>query len=148
MSSPAYALPLRIERRPSRILAWAVVAVHASAVAVLVPLDLPGWLKLLVTVAVMFQAVITWRRHVSVSAAGAVREILWKADSEWELSYVDGSVRTARLRRAGYVKPALVVLRFIGGDGRRCAVLLPADGVDAEPLRRLRVGLRLHAEMV
>ena len=146
MSSPAYALPLRIERRASRGLAWAVGAVHGLALAVLPPLDLPWWLKLIVAAAVLSQAVLTWRRHVAPRAPGAIRGLLWRADGQWELMRVDGRAFTARLRRASYLHPHLVILRFIAEDGARHALLLPADAVDAQLHRRLRVGLRLQAE--
>jgi len=147
MSSAAYALPLRLERRYSRALARTVIIVHASALAVLAILDLPWWLKSTLAVAVLIQAVITWRRHVNVTAPGAIRAIVWRADGQWELSDADGKTHAAQLRRASYVQPALVVLRFKLGKYRRRAVLLPVDGVDADLHRRLRVGLRLHAEL-
>lgn len=148
MSSPAYALPLRLERRPSRGLAWGVTVVHVLAMVVILPLALPWWVKLVVSLAVIAQGILIWRNHVSPIAAGAIREIVWKADGEWELVRVDGGATPTRLRRASYVQPALVVLRFIEAGGRRRSVLLPADGVDAELHRRLRVALRLHAETV
>lgn len=148
MSSAAYALPLRLERRYSRALARTVIIVHALALAVLGVLDLPWWLKLTLAMAVLIQAVITWRRHVNLTASGAIRAIVWTADGQWELSDADGKTHAAQLRRASYVQPALVVLRFKLGKYRRRAVLLPADGVDADLHRRLRVGLRLHAELV
>ena len=148
MSSPAYALPLRIERRFSRGLAIAVVLVHTLAIAVVLPLDVAWWWKCLIAIAVGTQAVFSWRLHVSLTAARAVHAVLWKSEGEWQLTRADGTAQNARLRRASYVQPALVVLRFRIEGGGRCAVLLPADGVEAESHRRLRVGLRLQAEMV
>lgn len=148
MSSPAYALPLRLERHFSPALAWTVGGVHLLALAVLPPLAWPWWVKLALAVAVLVQGVLIWRRHVVPSAPNAIRGLLWKADGEWELTRVDGQAFTAGLRRASYVHPALVILRFAADGGGRHAVLLPADGVDAELHRRLRVGLRLHAELV
>lgn len=148
MSSPAYALPLRIERRFSRSLATAVLVVHVLAVVVVLPLDMAWWWKCLIAVAVIVQGVSTWRRHVSLAARGAVRAVLWKSEGEWQLMRVDGVTQIAQLRRASYVQPALVVLRFKIEGARRCAVLLPSDGVEPEAHRRLRVGLRLQAEVV
>lgn len=148
MSSSVYALPLRIERRYSRGLAVAVAVVHALAITVLLPLDMAGWWKCLIAVAVIAQGVFTWRRHVSLAAAGAVRTLVWKSEGEWELTRVDGATHSARLRRASYVQPALAVLRFKLEGGGFCAVLLPSDGVEPETHRRLRVGLRLQAEVV
>lgn len=148
MSSSVYALPLRIERLYSRGLAVAVVVVHGLAITVLLPLDMAWWWKCLIAVAVIVQGVFTWRRHVSLAAAGAVRTLVWKSEGEWELTRVDGATHSARLRRASYVQPALAVLRFKLEGGGLCAVLLPSDGVEPETHRRLRVGLRLQAEVV
>lgn len=148
MSSAAYALPLRLERQRSRGLAWTLLAVHGLAVAVLPTLAWPWWLKSLLAVAVVAQGIVSWRRHVQPRAPTAIRTVLWKSAEEWELTQVDGRRVGARLRRASYVQSALVILRFKTEDGRRVAVLLPADGVDRELHRRLRVGLRLQAEVV
>ncbi len=148
MSSSVYALPLRLERRFSPTLAWTVGGVHLLAVAVLPPLAWPWWAKLILAIAVLMQGLFIWRRHVTPSAPDAIQGLLWKSDGDWELSYVNGKVCTARLRRASYVHPALVILRFVADAGGRYAVLLPADGVDAELHRRLRVALRLQAEVV
>src|SRR3569832_2826007 len=138
MSSPVFALPLRIARRISRGLALPVV----------LPLDVAWWWKCLIAIAVGTQAVFSWRLHVSLTAARAVHAVLWKSEGDWQLTRSDGTAQNARLRRASYVQPALVVLRFRSEGGGRCAVLLPADGVEAESHRRLRVGLRVQAEMV
>src|SRR3569833_3466035 len=73
MSSPAYALPLRIERRFSRGLAIAVVLVHTLAIAVVLPLDVAWWWKCLIAIAVGTQVVFSWRLHVSLTAARAGR---------------------------------------------------------------------------
>src|SRR3569832_93968 len=138
MSSPVFALPLRIARRISRGL----------AIAVVLPLDVAWWWKCLIASAVGTQAVFSWRLHVSLTAARAVHAVLWISEGEWQLTRADGTVQEARLRRASYVQPALVVLRFRIDGGGRCAVLSPADVVEAEAHRRLLVGLRLQAEMV
>src|SRR3569623_880300 len=86
MSSAAYALPLRLERRYSRALARTVIVVHALALVELGVLDLPWWLKLTLAMAVLIQAVITWRHHENLAAPGAIRAIVWTADGRWELS--------------------------------------------------------------
>ncbi len=148
MSSPAYALPLRIERRFSRVLACALLLICGISLAVLPLLDVPWWSKLLAAAAVSLQAVLTWRGQVLPRAPGAIHALSWQADGQWELTRRDGRAFTARLRRASFVHPALVILRFVADDGARHAVLLPADAMDAELHRRLRVGLRLQAELV
>lgn len=103
-------------------MAWTVGGVHLLALAVLPPLAWPWWVKLGLAVAVLVQGVLIWRRHVMPSTSNAIRGLLWKADGEWELTRVDGQAFTARLRRASYVHPALVILRFAadGGGVTRC----------------------------
>ena len=144
MSSPACALPLRLDYRPSRYLMLAVAGVHAAALLVLLPLPLAGWIKWLVAAAVVVQGAVIWRRHVSLSAPAAVKRLIWAGDNRWELFSADGGSREARLLPAAYIHPWLVILRFITEDKRRCAVILPPDSLDPDSHRRLRVQLRLH----
>src|SRR3569833_415944 len=100
MSSPAYALPLRIDRRFSRGLAIAVVLVHTLAIAVVLPLDVAWWWKCLIAIAVGTQAVFSWRLHVCLTAARAVHAVLWKCVGDWLLTRTVGTALNARLRRA------------------------------------------------
>lgn len=121
----------------------ALICVNGAALAVLFPLALAWWIKLPAVLAVIAQGAITWRRHVSFASPRAVRRLVWVAENRWELSSSDGADRKARLLPAAYIHPFLVVLRFMTEDMRRCAVILPADGLDADCHRRLRVLLRL-----
>lgn len=94
--------------------------------------------------AIVIQWVVVWRRHLALSSPEAVKSLQWSADGRWELFGTDGAKRSARLLPAAYVHPWLVVLKFITEDKRRCAVVLPADGLSADEHRRLRVRLGLN----
>lgn len=144
MSSAAYALPLRLERRPSRYLMYAVIGAHSVALMVLLPLPLAWWIKLALMGGIVAQWVVTWRRQVMLTAPQAVKQLIWSSENSWELHSADGASREARLLPSAYIHPFLVILRFMTEDKRRCAVILPPDSVDADTHRRLRVQLRLQ----
>lgn len=121
-----------------------MAAVHLLALLVLVPLPILWWCKLPLMALIAVQWVAVWRHHLALTAPGAVRRVIWRADGHWELIRVDGTLAEARLLPAAYVHPWLVVLRFASEDKRRCAVVLPADGLPKDEHRRLRVRLGLN----
>ena len=144
MSSPAFALPLRLECRSSRLLKCAVSIVHALALLILLPLTLVWWIKLPALGLVLAQWVTTWRRFITFTAPLAVGRLVWTAEDRWELYHNDGVTREARLLPSTYIHPWLVILRFVTDDKRRCAVILPHDSLSDGDHRRLRVQLRLQ----
>ena len=144
MSSPAFALPLRLECRTSRLLKYTVSIVHAVALLILLPLTLVWWIKLPALGLVLVQWAMTWRRFITFTAPLAVRRLVWTAEDRWELYHNDGVTRGAKLLPSTYIHPWLVILRFVTDDERRYAVILPLDSIDPDSHRRLRVQLRLQ----
>jgi hypothetical protein len=143
MSSSSYAAPLRLERRPSRYLLSAFLAVHGMALLVLMPLPVVWWIKAPLALAVLAQGIVCWRRQLVCASAAAVRQLVWTGGGSWELFKGDGVGRRARLLPGSYIHPWLVVLRFLMEDRHGCAVVLPCDSLDPDSHRRLRVQLGL-----
>ena len=143
MSSLSYAAPFRLERRHSRYLLSALLAVHGIALLVLMPLPLVWWIKVPIGLAVMAQGIVSWRRQLAFSSVSAAQGLVWTGGSSWELFNRDGARRPARLLPGTYVHPWLVILRFMTEDGQRSAVVLPCDSLDPDSHRRLRVQLTL-----
>ena len=143
MSLDAYVPPLRLDRRPSRILFIALTAVHGIALLVLPPLVMAWWVKLPLAMLIMMHWVVSYRHHIAFSAPRAVKHFIWLGDNRWELFGIDGSAIKARLLPTAYVHPLLVVMRFLTEDNHKRAVVLPYDGLDTDGHRQLRVQLRL-----
>jgi len=143
MSSPSYAAPLRLERRPSRYLLSALLTVHGMALLVLMPLPVVWWIKALLALAVLAQGIVSWRRQLAFGPAAAVQRLVWSGGSRWELFNRDGAGRRARLLPGSYIHPRLVILRFLTEDRHKCSVVLPCDSLDPDSHRRLRVQLGL-----
>jgi toxin CptA len=72
-----------------------------------------------------------------------VREAVWRPDGTWTLTLASGRELEARLLTSTFVSPALVLLSFRCHRARRCSLVLFADALESELLRRLRVRLRL-----
>ena len=141
MSSTSYAAPLRLERRSSRYLLSALLAVHGMALLVLMPLPVIWWIKVPVVLAVLAQGIVSWRRQLAFAPATAVQHLVWTGGSSWELFNRDGTGRRARLLPGSYIHPRLVILRFLTEDRQKCTVVLPCDSLDPDCHRRLRVQL-------
>lgn len=146
MSSHVYAHPLRFERHTSSSLLTALMVVHGLALSVTPLLPVAWWLKVPLALAIALQWRVGWRRQVSLTSPSAVTGMVWTGGDNWELSGGDGAIRQARLLPGCYVHPRLVVLRFAAEDGHARAAVLPADGLDPDSHRRLRVQLQLLQE--
>ena len=141
--SSKYAAPLRLELGPSRTLAAWLVVVHASPLFVLPLLQLPHWLKLLISVAVLYSLFDAWRRQVQRAHPDAVRTVHWKHPGNCELTLNSGQQLAVSLSTQAFILPWMVVLHFRTPQRRFRYLLVVSDMLDEEVFRRLRVRLRI-----
>lgn len=144
MSYAGYATPLRIEPRPSRWLAAAILFVYGGAVLMTLLVPLSRWLAVPTAVAIAGAGWRTFVDRVLMSRAQAIIAVVWRDDGRWELQTRDGRRLPVALLPDSYVHPWLTVLNFRGAARRRSVVLLP-DSLDSQCYRRLRVRLGIDA---
>ncbi len=107
--------------------------------------DLTAPVQAVVALAVALSGLRCFARHVSRRAAHGIVLLVWDESGRWRLLQRDGRIHDARLEHGAYSHPGLVVLPFRTRSGRRLAVLIVADSVDAEDFRRLRARLRCES---
>ncbi len=136
-------LPHRLVLQSSFLLAVALALLHLAALASLVPLLLPSWLKLAITATVALSGFFAIRRHALLLAAPSVRELTLKADGAVEGMRYDGGRIEARVSTQTTVLPWLIVMLLELPDSRLLhpLVILP-DSLPAEEGRVLRAWLR------
>ena len=143
MSSVRYAPPLVLERRPSRRLAALLLAIHgAGLLALVLPMDVPVWGRLVLGGAILLSGREALRREAWLTSSGALVRLGWSQSEHWWLETRDGVRLPARLREDSLVLPSLLILRFDLGRHRVRSAVVPSDGAEADALRRLRVRLR------
>lgn len=142
MSSPGYAAPLRLDLRPSPVLAAALISSHGGALALLATVPLPGWAAAALAVLVAASLLRALARHALLWGREAVTGLVWEGDGAWTLVTRAGSQSPCHLSADSYVGPRLTVLNFTGP--RRRSVLVLPDRVAQEGFRRLRVRLMLE----
>jgi hypothetical protein len=135
--------PLRIVPAPSRRLAAFVVLVHAAAVGVLVPLPAPDiWLRAVLGALILLSfGYVIWAQ-VLRRAPWSVVAVDWN-ERGWQATFADGSTRPVRLLPSTFVGVGLVILHLRASWLWRPTLLLSADAVPEDHLRRLRMLLRL-----
>ena len=126
----------------SRRLTVVLGAVYVGAVVCGFAIDLPVAIRGIIAVCVLFAGVRCDALHGSRRSARAIVLLVWDRHGRWRLLQRDGRVLDVRLEPGGYTHPKLVALTFRTPPGRRLRVLMVADMVDADQLRRLRVRLR------
>jgi hypothetical protein len=135
--------PLRISPRSSRRLLAFVALTHAAGLAVLVPLPAPApWLRLLLGGLILLSlAYVIWAQ-VLRRAPWSIVAVDWN-ERGWQATFADGRIREVRLAPSTFVGVGLVILHLRVRWFWQPSLLLSADAVPADDLRRLRVLLRL-----
>ncbi|MFN7086842.1 MAG: protein YgfX [Burkholderiales bacterium] len=134
---------LKLSIRRSRSLAWLLLAAHVAALALLWPLAVPPWLKVLAALALVASLLFFLARVAWLGTPQAVTAIEIGDDDAIAVRTRDGAWHSCRLARDSFVSAQLtiVVLRQENRRGAKHIVLVP-DNVDAGDFRRLRVWLR------
>jgi toxin CptA len=132
-SAPAIAF----EYRPSRLLRRALIGVATLAVASLLLGAWPWWCKLPAAAGVVLSLCIALRRwaRTPVAAVG------WSGEGGWRVLSAAGEDMPAELLSCRVIGGA-AVLR-LAWTGRRVALILLPDNLDADMRRRLRMRLSL-----
>lgn len=138
MSSTSGPARLRIEPRPSTLLAATLAVLHGAVGVVVLSLPLAWDLQLLVSALILLGLLDALRTHLLHRGRAAVRSAQWRGGGEWWLRNGDGEAETGRLDPSTLVLPRLVVLRLRSGSVRRRTLILPADALDPDTHRRLR----------
>ncbi len=114
---------------------------YGGAMMVILPLDLPGWIKFLLEIIVSADWVRAFRWHVQ-HQGDAITGFILQPEGEWIVTTAKRGDSRGRLAQDSVVLSWLTVLVFRLEDGRRCAAVVLPDNVDREGFRRLRVRLR------
>ena len=140
MSSNRYATALRINLGFSRWLALLVVCSHGVALALIMLLPVPWWLRLGLVILVIISCRRQCRRHVLRCDPRTITALEWRADDSWWLTAHNGVVVNPSLEADSYIHPLLVILNFSCAGGSLSVVLF-RDSIDHEHFRRLRLRL-------
>ena len=115
---------------------------HAGALALLVPIDAPLWLRAVLALLLLASLYQTVTRHALRSADSAITALRWR----------DGEGISLRRGREATLRPAKIRSRFVhrslvllwvqlDGSRRATALAIAADALDGEAFRRLRAAL-------
>ena len=138
---------LRIDLRPSRILAAILVIAHGAAIAAVALAGMPPWLQLIAIAALAANLMFEIRQTVLLRAPDAVVAIEIASDDALSIQTRRGDWIECEVLGSTYVIYFLAIVNLKEqGSGRvKRAVILP-DSIDAEDFRKLRVWLRWKAE--
>lgn len=137
------AKPVHLELRPSAMLARAILLSVLVSLFVLLFLPLPVSLRLLTAVLVLLAARRAYRRHAVPALPDAIVRLSLTPESGLQAMLQDGRTMQVTVCDDSLVTATVTVLNLRSvEDGRRYALLLLRDNVDADAFRRLRVWLK------
>lgn len=128
--------------RPSRCLASLLAIAHIIALAALVPLDAPAWLRLTLGLAILYSMLHCLLRDAWIFDSPSSTVLI--LENEGTVRFVrNGKTLEGRVLPDSVVLPYLAVLNIAPKDGylTQSVIVLP-DSLDAESFRQLRVQLK------
>jgi len=131
---------LRIDIRPSRLLAGALVLVHVVALCA-IWISVGGWLRY-AGAAAIFASLASTLAAALQRAGRSVVSLEMQKDGRASWRERGGKADEGTLGRSHFVSPFLVVLELKSADGRVRRVIFLADSAAPEDFRRLKVWLR------
>lgn len=134
---------LRVILKRSRKLVAVLTAAHAAAAMNLVPLDVPIWAKLALTLLIAASLGYTVRRYALLRSSAALTALELRENDSSAIRTGGENWQEARILGTTYVSPSLTVVNVrVPGGWRARHIVIVSDNVDAESFRRLRVQLR------
>jgi hypothetical protein len=109
-------------------------------------LQLPHWLKLAISFAVLYSLFDAWRRLARRAHPDAVHTVQWKEAGHCHLTLNSGQQLSVSLASQAFILPWMVVLHFRTPQRRLRYLLVLPDMLDEEAFRRLRVRLRIATD--
>ena len=138
MSLPPFEEPLTLKLGPPGYTTLALALLHLLALVAALLGQVPEpWapaLVLLLLVEARWSLQRVWRQP---------RRLVRRAAGDWLIETPGGKCQPARLERGLVCLPGLISLSFQTGSGG-CTVLISADQLDSEALRKLRLVLLSH----
>jgi toxin CptA len=143
--SQKFANTLFCPLKPSRFLSAALTGVHLGAAVLVALLNVDFAPKVLWWLILMASLIHSVGTHGLRRLPGAIRNLTAESDGTWTLETRDGTTASGCALRSRFVHPWLVLLT-VQPLGQRLtrAVCVPADSLDPETFRQLRVRLLLQ----
>jgi hypothetical protein len=136
-------LPHRLEIRSSHYLALVLALLHLAALGSLLSLQIPVWLKLALTVAIVASLGVSIRRHALLQEAASISGLVLKGDGTVEGLRRDGGRFDARVSGHTTDLSLLIVILLELPESRRlCPLVFLPDSLPLEDARVLRAWLR------
>lgn len=134
---------LKITLRPSWLLAGILTLAHAAAIAVVLLVGIPLWIKIIATAVLIAQWLIVVRQRALLRGPNVALAIEITSDHEINLRTRASGWREYDVLGYTYVTPYLTILNLRqSGDRTTSHVALLPDSLEAEDFRKLRVWLR------
>jgi hypothetical protein len=141
---PTQSLFLRLGA--SRQLVCVLGGLHLGAAACGFANDLPLAIQILLVTCALLHGRYAVALHGTRRATRSIVFLIWDAQGRWRLLQRDGKMLDASLEHGACSHPRLLTLPFRSRCGRHLCVLIAADMVAADGLRRLRVRLRCEPQ--
>ena len=140
MSHRSVQTPLVLQPGTSRSLTLFIVLVHLGGAAAVTLAELPVLARTLLLMGLLGGLVYGLAVHAGRRAPWAIREARRTQEGDWDLHLASGvTISSAKLLPGGFVGQRFAALNFQIDRLRHRTLILTADNIDSDSLRRLRL---------
>ncbi|MCP4127605.1 MAG: hypothetical protein GY753_11150 [Gammaproteobacteria bacterium] len=136
--------PIKIKPGFSRLLASYLLAIHMAALLLVPLLQPPLPLGTSLIILICFSLGYYWKRDLLHHTDRGRDYTEWSAGRGWCIRQPDGELQQVTLSPSSYLNRYLVALQFTTAENSTRRLLLPADSLQPDLHRRVRVLLRME----
>jgi hypothetical protein len=120
-----------------------MAALHSGALLIILLIDIPFWVKVLMSLGLLVSLVDVFRKVVLRNSGAAVTAVELDSDDNLKLIYQNGEMRRASRLHSVFVHPLMTLLTVaIDGSRLKQKIVIPFDAVDPNKFREIRVRLK------
>ena len=144
MSSNKSEQSLHIEPKKSPQLALVLLAIHGTAMGVLLSLPVNIWLQFALAGSVIGLLIGSWNIYITGMSKKSIKVLLWHEDGNWTLMTKDKHSIDVTLLPSSYVFPKIIVLQFRSDENRKYSAILFPDALNPQLFHRLFLRLKFE----
>ncbi len=133
---------LHLEPGASKSLFIFLVCIYIVAIIIVSALPLAIGVRVLLMLVLLFSSIIAVVRNILLYGSNKICKAVLSQEDEWQIFTRNNGWQNTTLSRFSFVSPWIIILWFITGSCHRSSLVLSADNVDGNTLRRLNVRLR------
>jgi hypothetical protein len=135
--------PVQFEIYSSKNLKYFIIITHLFAIMACLANALPGWIKLMLVLAVSFHGFLMWRMYFQKPSN---IKLSYRQKAGWQLETKD-EIHAIQILASTVLSDYAIILHFAPAFGKKQSILIVKDAMLSDAFRELTVALKIYGMM-